>query len=130
VIRSLEDVALAANISRKEAARNYRFLLKELNPSVPRINTSGYIGKISSSLNLSGDVEKLALNILREASELKLSNGRGPAGLAAACMYISGQLFGIRLTQGKLANIAQVTEVTIRNRYKEIAKNLEFNIKV
>ena len=128
VIRTLEDVAGAANITKKEAARNYRFLLKELKPSVPQVNPQGYISKIVNKLALTGETERLAMAVLHQASEMKLTSGRGPSGIAAACIYISSQLTNERRTQGEIAKEAQVTEVTIRNRYKELVQRLDFHI--
>jgi transcription initiation factor TFIIB len=130
VIRTLEDVAGAANITKKEAARNYRFLLRELKPSVPQVNPRGYISKIVNKLALSGQTEQLAMAILNQASEMKLTSGRGPSGIAAACIYISSQLTDERRTQGEIAKEAQVTEVTIRNRYKELAQRLDFDVSI
>ena len=130
VIRTLEDVAGAANITKKEAARNYRFLLRELKPSVPQVNPRGYISKIVNKLALSGETERLAMAILNQASEMKLTSGRGPSGIAAACIYISSQLTDERRTQGEIAKEAQVTEVTIRNRYKELAQRLDFCVTI
>jgi transcription initiation factor TFIIB len=128
VIKTLEDVANAANITKKEAARNYRFLLKELKQSVPQAKPSGYISKIVNNLALSGDTERLAIKILSEASTLRLTGGRGPGGIAAACIYLSTSMTGERRTQGEISIEAQVTEVTIRNRYKEIAQHLDFKV--
>jgi transcription initiation factor TFIIB len=128
VIRTLEDVAKAANITKKEAARNYRFLFRELKSTVPQANPSGYIGKIVNKLELNGETEQLALKILKKASELRLTSGRGPGGVAAACVYISSHLTGDRRTQSEIAREAQITEVTIRNRYKEIAQHLDIQM--
>jgi len=128
VIRTLEDVAGAANISKKEAARNYRLLFRKLKPSVPQVNTGKYISKIVNNLELSGETERLAMVILNQASEMKLTGGRGPAGMAAACIYISSQLTNERRTQGEISKEAQVTEVTIRNRYKELAQRMNFEV--
>jgi transcription initiation factor TFIIB len=68
------------------------------------------------------------MKILNQASDLKLTSGRGPSGMAAACIYISSQITDDRRTQGEIAKEAQVTEVTIRNRYKELAQRLDFNV--
>jgi transcription initiation factor TFIIB len=130
IIRSLDDVSKAANITKKEAARNYRFLLRELNPDVPKVDPQGYISKIVNKLQLSGETEILSMKILDQASELRLTNGRGPSGIAAACIYISSQITNDRRTQGEIAKEAQVTEVTIRNRYKELAQRLDLIIHV
>jgi transcription initiation factor TFIIB len=130
VIRTLEDVAGAANITKKEAARNYRLLFRELKPFVPQASTEGYISKIVNNLELSGETESLAMGILNQVSKMKLTNGRGPAGMAAACIYISCQLNSERCTQGEISKEAQVTEVTIRNRYKELVQRLDFSVSV
>jgi transcription initiation factor TFIIB len=127
-VRTLEDVADAAGITKKEAARNYRLLLRKLNSSVPQVDPKGYISKIVNQLALTGNTEILAMAILKKASEMKLTNGRGPSGMAAACVYISSQIMDEGKTQSDIAKMAQVTEVTIRNRYKEIAQRLQFNI--
>lgn len=128
VIRSLEEIASASNIPKKEAARNYRFLLKELNPKVPLAMPSSHIGKIVNKLRLNGDAEFLAAQVLSRASEMKLTVGRSPSGMAAACIYIGTILTGDRVTQSEIAREAQVTEVTIRNRYKELSRNLHFTV--
>jgi transcription initiation factor TFIIB len=81
-----------------------------------------------NKLALTGETERLAMKILNEASEMKLTSGRGPSGIAAACIYISSQITDERRTQGEIAKEAQVTEVTIRNRYKELAQRLDFDV--
>jgi transcription initiation factor TFIIB len=128
VLRSLNDVAEAADISRKDAARNYRFLVKKLKASVPQVDPQGYISKIVIRLGLKGETERLAKVILKMSSEMKLTSGRSASGIAAACVYISCKLTGERKTQGDIAREAQVTEVTIRNRYKELEHHLMFSL--
>ena len=130
VIRTLKDVAASANISKKDAARVYRFLLKELKPTVPQVNPQGYIGKIVNKLALTGGTERLAIKILKEASLMKLTVGRGPSGMAAACVYISTKITDDHRTQGDIAREAQVTEVTIRNRYKDLVEHLELEVQL
>jgi transcription initiation factor TFIIB len=128
VTRTLEDVASAANITKKIAARNYRFLLKALEPSVPQVKPSSYIGKIVNNLALSSETEQLAIRILSEASKQRLTSGRGPGGIASACVYLSTSLTGEHRTQSEIAEEAQVTEVTIRNRYKDLTRHLDFKV--
>ncbi|MCJ7714059.1 transcription initiation factor IIB, partial [Candidatus Bathyarchaeota archaeon] len=68
--------------------------------------------------------------ILASAKQLKLTSGRGPTGIAAAASYVASVLTGERKTQREIAEIAQVTEVTIRNRYKELVERLTFEISI
>jgi transcription initiation factor TFIIB len=128
IIRTLEEVAKAAHISKKEGGRNYRFLLRRLQTKVPPVDPQNYVSKFINHLSLSGDTETLAIKIIDLAQELKLTSGRGPAGIAAAATYIASQLNGEQRTQGDIARTAHVTEVTIRNRYKELIKKFSINI--
>ncbi len=124
--RTLEEVAIASNINKKEVGRSYRFLVKELDYFIQPLKPSQYITKFSNQLTMQGKVEEIAHKILAAAKELKLTSGRGPTGIAAAASYIASVLTGERKTQREIAEIAQVTEVTIRNRYKELVERLQF----
>ena len=48
--------------------------------------------------------------------------------MAAAALYIASVLLGERKTQRDVAEVAGVTEVTIRNRYKELTEQLEMGV--
>lgn len=126
--RTLEEIAQSSTMNKKEVGRSYRFLIKELNYSIPPVRPSQYITKFSNQLTMQGKVEEIAHKILSSAKELKLTSGRGPTGIAAAASYIASVLTGERKTQREIAEIAQVTEVTIRNRYKELVERLTFQM--
>lgn len=126
--RTLEEIAQASSINKKEVGRSYRFLIKELDYFIPPLKPSQYITKFSNQLTMQGKVEEIAQKILLTARDLKLTSGRGPTGIAAAASYIASVLTGERKTQREIAEIAQVTEVTIRNRYKELVERLLFEI--
>jgi transcription initiation factor TFIIB len=130
VARTLEEIAQASTVNKKEVGRSYRFLIKELNYSIPPLRPSQYITKFSNQLTMQGKVEEIAHKILGAAKELKLTSGRGPTGIAAAASYIASVLTGERKTQREIAEIAQVTEVTIRNRYKELVERLMFQMTI
>ena len=130
IIRTLEEVAAAANISKKEGGRNYRFLLRKLETKVPPVNPTSYVSKFVNQLTLSGETENIAMMILTQATELRLTSGRGPAGIAAAATYIASMITDERRTQGEIAKGAHVTEVTIRNRYKELTQKLNIEMDV
>jgi len=124
--RTLDEIATAANISKREVGRSYRFLVKELDLYIPPLKASQYISKFSNQLTMQGKVEEIANKILTVATELKLTSGRGPTGIAAAASYVASVLVGEKRTQREIAEIARVTEVTIRNRYKELIERLMF----
>ena len=124
VPRSLDEIAEHSLVSRKDLGRSFRFLLRELELSVPVPANRTFAAMFSNRLNLSGKTETIAIQILDVARKRGLTNGRGPAGVAAAATYVATILTNERKTQKDIAKMADVTEVTIRNRYKEIASKL------
>ncbi|HIH21782.1 MAG TPA: transcription initiation factor IIB, partial [Candidatus Diapherotrites archaeon] len=128
VPRTLNEMAEASGLTKKEIGRTYRFLVRELKLDIPLTNPIHYIPRFASELNLSGEVQEEGRKILEEAIGNGLISGRGPTGVAAAAVYIAGLLKGERRTQKEVANVAGVTEVTIRNRYRELKKRLNIEV--
>ncbi|KAG2480651.1 MAG: Transcription initiation factor IIB 1 [Nitrosopumilales archaeon] len=124
--RTLKDIGNASNIKRKDIARCYRLLLRELSLKMPVVNPINCISRIASKAGLSEKTKREATKILQTAEELKISAGKDPMGLAAAALYVACVTNGESKTQRDVAEAAGVTEVTIRNRYKglKIALNL------
>lgn len=124
VIRTIEEVSKAANISKKECARNYRFLRRKTSSKVSPVDPVNYIAKLINQLSLSGETESVATKILDQATVIGMTSGRTPMGMAAAAIYLAGILTGERRSQCEIANYSQLTEVTIRNRYRELRRKL------
>jgi transcription initiation factor TFIIB len=128
VPRTLDEISNLAHIYKKEIGRTYRFISRELGLKLLPTSPEDYISRFCSELKLSSDVQAKTLEILQEVSHRELTSGRGPTGIAAASIYIASVLCGERRTQREVAEMAGVTEVTIRNRYKEIAEKLDIGI--
>ena len=128
VPRTLDEISKAANMSKKETGRNYRFISRELKLKLLPTSPQDYISRFCSELKFSSDVQAKTLEILKEAAKHELTSGRGPTGIAAASLYIASVLCGERRTQSEISTVAGVTEVTIRNRYKELAEKLDIDI--
>ena len=124
LIRTLEEMAQASGINKKEVGRNYRFLVKKLGCYVPPVKAEGYVTRLCNELALHGKVEEVAHKILKAARKLRLTSGRGPKGTAAAASYMASKVVGERRTQREVAEATRITEITIRNRYKEMMKRL------
>ena len=124
VPRTLDEIAMSSSLSKKDIGRSYRFMVRELEAFVPPSTSRNYAARFSNKLVISGKAEAIAIRILEIAKEMKLTSGRGPTGIAAAATYIATVLTNERKTQREIAEIANVTEVTIRNRYKELLERL------
>lgn len=124
LVRTLEEMAQASGISKIEVGRHYRFLVKKLDYYVPPVKAEGHITRLCNVLALHGKTEEVAHKIIKAARRIKLTSGRGPKGTAAAASYMASRIVGEFRTQREVAEAADITEVTIRNRYKEIMKRL------
>ena len=130
VPRTLDEVANSSRVGRKEIGRTYRFMTRELKLKLMPTKPQDYVQRFCSELRLTGEVQSKAAEILKDASEKELTSGRGPTGVAAAAIYISSILCNERRTQREVADVAGVTEVTIRNRYKELTEKLGIEIQL
>jgi transcription initiation factor TFIIB len=126
--RTLDEISEISGINKKEIGRTYRFLKRDLGIVMPLTNPTHYIPRFASDLGLSGNVQEKAREILELAIKQGLISGRGPTGVAAAAVYIAGVLMGERKTQKEVADTAGVTEVTIRNRYRELKDRLGLDV--
>jgi len=122
--RSLKEIAKTIGVDKRTVAKYYRFMLKETEKeSIPPTSVGRYVSKLVNVIKIDPKVERLALNLMSETFHSKTFDGKAPAGLAAAFVYISSVLLGERAPQREIAEAAEVTEVTVRNRSREILNN-------
>ena len=130
VPRTLDELSEASGIDKKEVGRTYRFVTRELEISIKPSNPADYIPRFASALKLSAETQSKSVEILEHARDIELTSGRGPTGIAAAALYVASLIHGEKRTQREVADVAGVTEVTIRNRYKELIKKLKLSKEV
>ena len=128
--RTLDELSDASGIDKKEIGRTYRFVTRSLNIRILPSNPIDYIPRFASSLKLTPATQSKAVDILEKAQKAELTSGRGPTGIAAASLYVSALMNNEKRTQREVADVAGVTEVTIRNRYKELLRELNLKDEV
>jgi len=124
---TLKDIAAASNVKRKDIARNYRMLLFELNLKVPNADPIKCIVKVANRSNLTENTKREAIAIMKDVAKKEISAGKDPMGLAATVLYLSCLRTGEETTQTQIAQASGVTEVTVRNRLKELKRKLHPN---
>ncbi|WP_330631850.1 transcription initiation factor IIB [Halocatena halophila] len=117
--RSLDELAEVSRVERSEIARAYRYIARELELALEPADPRQYIPRFCSALECSEDIKSKAMEICSITAEEGLLSGKSPTGYAAAAIYSASRLCGANTTQAEIANVAQVTEVTIRKRYHE-----------
>ena len=127
--RTLREISAVNNEKYRETSRVYRQIVLHLGKQVPRINLFRYVEKVGKKAKLDEKNIREALRLMKKVQETGLSAGKEPMGIVGAVIYLSLPKSdeNIRqriITQAIIADAAGVSEVTIRNVYKEIEKKL------
>ncbi len=124
VPRTLDEVSDATQISKKRLGQCYRLLINRMHYKIPATRPTDLLIRLGTELAMSTVAQRLAIQIINEAMEKKLSIGKDPSGLASAALYLAGILNNEKRNQRLVAQAGHVTEVTIRHRYKELFEKL------
>ena len=123
--RNLDEISAVSRVGKTEMTRTYRYVVRELGLEIQPADPEQYVPRFASALDLSEEVERTARDLLGSAREAEIHSGKSPVGLAAAAVYAAALLTNEKVTQSAVGDVANVSEVTIRNRYKELLENTE-----
>ncbi len=118
--RSLDEIADVSRVEKHEIARTYRYVVRELSLEVKPADPESYVPRFASGLDLSEESERRAKSLLQTAKSQGVHSGKSPVGLAAAAVYAAALLTNEKTTQSAVSDVADISEVTIRNRYHEL----------
>jgi len=121
----LEDIASGINIRRKDVARCYRLIFRELDLKIPVADPVKGVSRIASIAGLGEKTKRKAIELLNKAKKIGMVAGKDPMGIAAAALYLSCISTGGSKTQKEISIASGVTEVTIRNRCAGLRKLLD-----
>jgi transcription initiation factor TFIIB len=128
VLRTLDDISEISDIKPGEVARSYRRIISELDINVPLIDPRKYIVKVANNLNFDEKIKRKALELMELAQKKNLVVGKDPISMAASIIYLVNLSERKPRTQAEIAKAAGVTEVTVRNRSKELRKKLDVSL--
>ncbi len=125
VPRTLDEIDRISRVPKKDLARTYRYLADRLDINIEPPTPLDYVNRFCSQLDVSQEVVRETNEILNSVSNSSFTFGKAPNSITAAAIYLAGKRCGEPVTQQEISISCQTTEVTIRNRYKEIKKELE-----
>jgi transcription initiation factor TFIIB len=120
VPRSLDEVEMVSRVDKMELTRTYRYVIRELGLEIKPADPNSYVPRFASDLGLTEEAERRARELIKSAREAGILSGKSPVGLAAAAIYAAALLTNQKVTQSQVSTVANISEVTIRNRYKEL----------
>jgi transcription initiation factor TFIIB len=124
VPRTLDEISEISNVKLKHAARSYRRIITELDIKAPMIDLSKYIVKIANKLDFDEKIKRKALELMEQGQKKNILAGKDPVSMATSILYLVNVAEGHHKTQSEIAKAAGITEVTVRNRSKELRKKL------
>lgn len=125
VPRTLDEVVSVARISKKKLARAHRYVVDELDVKLPPTKPVEYVPRFCSKLGLSQFVVNEAEKMLKAVETAPFTYGKAPSSITAAAIYGAASKCGEHVTQEDVAYAAGTTEVTIRNRFKDMVEVLD-----
>jgi transcription initiation factor TFIIB len=124
ISKTMKEIAAASNIKRKNIARVYRQLVLEFDYKVPNIDPIKCVAKVANNAKLAEKTKRQAINIMEKVTENEIAAGKDPMSVAATVLYISCIKTGENISQKEISNLAGITDVTLRNRFKELKNQL------
>jgi transcription initiation factor TFIIB len=120
--RSVDEIEAVSRVEELRITRAYRYLTRELGIGIAPADPQNYIPRLASDLDLSEEAEQRSRDLLASVIETDESylSGKNPVGLAAAAVYAGSLLVNEKVTQKAVGEEADISEVTIRNRYREL----------
>lgn len=120
--RTLGEIEKKTDSNFHDITRAYQSLIRELNLPSPTMEPGLLVSKFVAQLNLTHNVEVLAKKILDRYTKVFTLSGKDPKGLVAAAIYIAAIHEKMKVSQTKVSKSIGITEVTLRNRLKEMQR--------
>jgi len=122
VPRSLNEISRVSSEDLKDVSRVYRLLIRKLDLQMPLDHPMKFVPRIAEELEIGRETDRLSIELLRKAREEKMLVGKDPRGMAAAALYLACKINDVKATQKDIAYAAGTTEVTLRNRLRDLKK--------
>jgi transcription initiation factor TFIIB len=123
--RTLKEISDISNVREKAISKIYRKVMVELDLKMPQVDLMRIIVKIANKCGISEKSKRYAMKMMAEIIKKEISVGKHPMGLAGAVLYMSCKNYDEGITQGQIAEVAGVTEVTIRHNLDSIIKMIK-----
>lgn len=123
--RTLKEISEVSNISKRDIGKAYRFIAREFGIKVLPTSPADFVPRFASMLDLPGEIQAKAFEIINDAKAKEITSGKDPRGVAIAALYLSAKIYGKKMAQKEASKVAGITEITLRNRYKELVGELE-----
>jgi len=129
---TMDEILEVTGVPKKKCVKDYGLIrlkiLPPLNFRVKHITPDRYIDRFTEDLRLPMECRNFAIRLLLKAINRGYNtSGKDPKGIAAAVIYAASQMCGDIRTQKEVCSTTKVTQVTLRNRKREIAQHVNIS---
>ncbi|MDR5657803.1 transcription initiation factor IIB family protein [Halodesulfurarchaeum sp. HSR-GB] len=114
ISRTLDDVTDPARVEQSRVTNAYKTLNTELGLPAKPVTPSAFVPRLASELDVPDQIRQRARKLAEDSESTGVTTGVRPSGFAAACLYKAGHEHGQLLTQSAVAEVANVSPVTVR----------------
>jgi transcription initiation factor TFIIB len=125
VPRTFKEICALTRVPKKEIGRCFKTLVRNFETNVTTMASEDLMSRFCSMLGLQIQVQKTAVELIKRVKDLGTLAGKSPVSVAAACIYMVSHLYQQSKTTREIANVTGVSEVTIKNSYKQLHKEKE-----
>lgn len=119
--RTFKEISVITGVQKREIGRCYKLIAKEVDSKAAMVPSGDIVSRFCSDLNLSLRIQRIASEMSQKVYELGCLTCRSPDSVAAAIIYLVVGLFPEHKSiQKDIQNVTNVTEVTIKNTYKDL----------
>ena len=120
VPRTVDEVVEATTADRTHLLRRAKEVTSELDIDLSGFaDATQYVDRYAGELALPEEITARAGRIVDDCEDAGIAGGKSPSGWAAAAIYNACVEADMNVRQDELTELADVTHVTIRNRYQE-----------
>lgn len=117
-----EDIARVARVDADRIATHYDVVNRELGLPTPPPDPATHVPSLVDGIEAGEAVRREAARLIdvAKASDEPIVQGCRPMGVAAGAVYVAADRVATHRSQKRIADVADVSPVTLRGRYKEI----------
>ncbi|QLH06313.1 transcription initiation factor IIB [Nitrosopumilus ureiphilus] len=123
--RTIIEISKCMHEKRNIIAKSYRLLFQQLSLEISIPDPTSSIIKFSNNLELSEKIKRDAIFIYDTLKEKQVIAGKKPGAVAATVVYMACIKNNQGISQQQISKISGITQVTIRNRFKEFKQYVQ-----
>ena len=120
VPRSTKEIAKMFNLKLPTITRGCKQFSNMMQTNIVSTGANDFISRYCSKLNINPDMKARCIHVVNRADEMDIVCENTPPSVAASVIYLVSEEYKLGLTKKLLAEICEISQVTITKCYKKL----------